>query len=246
MDAPHTPNPTNDHPQRFISSETLTILFIPFEPPAYLFVTTLKGFIFTEESNKETEDIVANAVAETLFDGTGNETATAVRRFVANNKDNIPSVITNIEDTLRYLRKSITVQRMDLKRREDIGTGEGGDHPAWNVYICPPTKNHEALRTWRKLIRNTIFATDDYNAGRTYKIFMCTTCRSTDHPGGMCPFPKLNNWTAPTPTHSQTLEDLLNPNPRGNPRGTGTRGRGTTTNGRGRGNGGRARGRARA
>ena len=228
--------------RRFISSADLTILFIPFDPPAYSFATTLKGFIFLDETVQETEKAVAEAVAETLFDGEGTETVTAVKRFIAKNKDNTPAVINNIEDTLRYIRKSITIRRMDLKKREDIGTGKGEGHPAWNLYIHPPTRDHAAMRTWRQLIRRTAFVTDSNNAGRTHKIFMCTTCRSIDHPGGMCPFPEKNNWIAPAPTHSQTLEDLLGPTPHGNPHGPSTRGRGNRGNGRGRGNTGRGRG----
>ena len=229
--------------RKFLSSKDLTVLFIPYTPPAYPFITTLKGFIFINKTAQETEEAVADAVAETLFDGDGTETATAVRHFVANNKDNIPTIIiNNIEDTLRYLRKSITIRRMDLKKREDIGTGEGEGRPAWNLYMYPPTQDHKAMRTWRLLIRKTTFVTESNGAGRTHKIFTCTTCRSTDHPGGMCLFPKENGWNDPTPTHSQTLEDLLNPTPRGNPRGTGARGRGIRASSRGRGSAGRGRG----
>ena len=105
---------------------------------------------------------------------------------------------------------------MDLKRKEDIGTGKGGEYPTWNIYMSPPAKNHEAMCMWRKLIWNMVFTTDDYNARKTYKIFMCTTCHLMDHPGGMCPLHKLSTWIVPTPTHLQTLNDLLNPNPQGN------------------------------
>lgn len=57
-------------------------------------------YLFIKETNKEMEDLVTNTVTETLFDRTGNETTTVVRRLIANNEDNIPSIINNIEDSL--------------------------------------------------------------------------------------------------------------------------------------------------
>ena len=188
---------------------------------------------------------MAKIVADILFDEEETETTIKVQRFLANFKDNIPSVIKNLENTLRYLRKSITVRRMDLKKKEDIGTSVGEGRPAWNLYIYPPTKNHEAMRTWRQIVKKTVFVTGLNDSGRSKKTFMCTTCRSTDHPGGMCPYTSKTDWVAPTPTHSQVLEDLLNPTPRGNSCGSGARGRGARGSGRSRGNAGRGRGNAR-
>jgi len=222
-------------PQRFISTPNLTVFFIPFNPPPYHFVTTLKGFIFLDESDRETEELVENIVGETLFPNDNKlETGSTIRRFIAKNKDNIPALIQDIETTLRYLRSSIEVKCLNLVKKEDIGMGEGQSHPAWNVYIYPPSKNNAALREWRTTIQNTTFATDSNKAGKTFKLFRCAICRSIDHPGGMCPYPSQQGWIPPTPT---VIDEILNANnpPRVNREARpNTRGRSAGPNGRGR------------
>ena len=154
-----------------------------------------------------------------------------IKRILVKYRDNLPAIITKLEDAIRYLRKSITVQRLDLVRKEDIGTGEGKVQPTWNVYIFPPTRNHLALREWRKFIRNITFITDSNGAGKTTKIFCCTTCRSEDHPGGMCPYPSLDGWIAPAPAHSPALEGIINrPDSSQSGRNSNARGRGAPNN----------------
>ena len=216
---------------------------IPFSPPPFLFVTTIKGFIFIDESKSQTEFEVSKIVGDMLFTKNHDvNTATAVKRFIANNKDNLPNIIKCMDDALRYLRKSITIQRFDLVKRKDIGTESGKGNPAWNVYMYPPTTNHNALRDWRSLISKIVFITNENGAGRSTKKFSCMVCRSIDHPGGMCPFPKQQGWNAPAPTNSPALDDLLNASqPQG--RGHTARGRGFP-NDRSRGNRGRGTPRA--
>ena len=148
-----------------------------------------------------------------------------------NKRDNLPAIITNLEDAIRFLQKSVSIHRFDLVKKEDIGTGEGKKQPVWNVYIFPPTRDHHALREWKDFIQRITFVTNSNGAGKTTRIFCCTVCRSEDHPGGMCPYPNQEGWIALTPTHSPTLENILNqPEPPQKGRYTSARGRGTSSN----------------
>ena len=139
----------------------------------------------------------------------GSELPTIMRRFIANYRDNIPETIRNLDDALRFIRTSITVKRLNLVKREDIGTGEGKTQPVWNIYMFPPSRNEEIMREWRSTIRRVVFVTDSNGAGRTMKTFSCTICRSEDHPGGMCPYPDQQGWKTPTPTTSPALDAIL-------------------------------------
>ena len=165
-------------------------------------------------------------MGETLFSTTTSTEATkAVRRFIAKFSDNTPTIVKDIEVVLGYLRNSIVVRRLNLVKKEDIGTGEGRSHPAWNVYIFPPTVDQVALSEWRAIIRKVVFVTTDNGAGRTYKLFKCMVCQSIDHPTGMCPYPSQPDWSPPASTSSPVLNDLLNTTqPRGNGRSASNRG----------------------
>jgi hypothetical protein len=214
------------------------VFFIPFTPPPFHFVTTLKGFVFLDENERQTEDGVAKIVKDTLFPAVSNSNISAsIRRIIANYNDNIPlSAPSNtIDILLRYLRKSLVVERLNLVKKEDIGTGVGQSHPAWNVYIYPPTRNAPTLREWRAVIQETTFVTEDNDAGKTYKIFNCTICRSINHPSGMCPYPTQDGWIPLPADNSPTLNNLLNTTNRDNrDNRNGNRGRGSTPNNRGR------------
>ena len=211
-------------------------MFIPFDPPPSSFVTTLKGFVFLHGSDTRTEAAVTEIVANALFSDDNNpELPTRVRRFIANHRDNIPHDIINIEDALRYVRTSIAVKRLNLVKRDDVNTGGGESHPAWNIYIFPPTTEQTALREWREIIRRTTFITDTNEAGHSARLFNCSVCRSEDHPTGMCPYPTQRGWTAPGPANSPALEAVLNSTQNShNGRGTNRGGRGSQPNTRGR------------
>jgi hypothetical protein len=169
--------------------------------------------MFLDETDTATEDVVADIVASAMFDNSqGSDLPTVIRRFIANNRDNIPKVIINIDDAVRFIQHSIVIKRLNLVKKEDIGTGKGAAHPAWNLYIHPPTTKQAELREWRNIIRRTIFVTGANKSGRTVKLFNCTICRSEDHPGGMCPYPSQRLWVTPTPpTASPALEAIINP-----------------------------------
>lgn len=159
----------------FLVTKDFMVIFLDFIPPPYTFVTTLKGFVLPRHTPMETVEDVNNFVAHTLFEGGSNsETTRQIRRFLANCRDNIPDSFLPIDDTVKYLRKTITIEYLELVGRRDVGTGEGKGHPAWNLYIEPPTTSSEALQEWRKLIRRFDFVTMTNGAGLTYRNFRCT------------------------------------------------------------------------
>jgi len=192
----NTPTP----PQRFLSSAEITIFIIPYDPAPSSFVTTLKGFLFVDENDIQSETAVSQIVTSTIFSDDGSsDLPNTIRRFVARNRDNIEDTIVNIDDALRFIRSSIRVKRLNLLKKDDIDTGLGKPSPVWNIYLFPPTTDQIAIREWRDIIRKTKFVTDVNNAGRTVKLFNCTVCHSEDHPAGMCPYPAQPGWTAPPP-----------------------------------------------
>ena len=230
--------------RRFLVTEGSMTIFLDFIPPPYTFVTTLKGFVLPGRSPTETVDDVNGIVAHTLFEGgSDSETTRRIRRFLANCRDNIPPSFFAIDDTVKYLRKTIAIEYLELVGRRDVGTGEGKGHLAWNLYIEPPTTSSEGLREWRKLIRRIVFVTTTNGAGSTYRTFRCTVCRSENHPGGMCALPEQPGWVKPMALQSAALAEILNdsgahpndPRPNRGGRGGRNRGRGRGPRGRGRG-----------
>ena len=176
------------------------IFIIPFEPPPSSFVTTLKGFLFVDEDDAQSEIAVSQIVTSTMFSDDGSSALpNTICRFIARNRNNIDDTIISIDDALRFIRSSIRVKRLNLLKKADINTGLGKPTPVWNIYFYPPTTDQTAMRDWRDIIRRTRFVTDVNRAGYTCKPFNCTVCHSEDHPAGMCPYPSQQGWTVPTP-----------------------------------------------
>ena len=205
--------------------------------------------MFLDLKPPHTETMVNDIVAATLFEGDGDcETTMRVKRFLATNRDDVPTEYITMSDVVKYLRKTIVIERLELVKREDIGTGVGKTHPAWNIYIRPPTTKFDGLREWRDIIQRTSFITLSFSAGTTYRTFRCTVCRSENHPTGMCRYPDQVGWVKPSPPASAALEDTPSPTTttQGGPS-TSRGGRGAPNNGRGRpGMRGRGRGTQRA
>ena len=199
--------------RKFISTPDLSLFFVPFSPTPSMFITTLKGFLFPRESKTESENEVKSIISKALFDdGESSQLAAGTKRLLStpNHRNNIPSPLNNsVQESSRFLKASIVIRRLDLVKKEDIGFDEAKGHPAWNVYIAPPTKDHNAFRKWVDLIRSVRFITKGNSAGTTKKIFTCSICRSKDHPGGMCPFPSTQGWSTPSPPCPSPIEDII-------------------------------------
>ena len=132
-----------------------------------------------------------------------------IRRFLASHRDNIPNTFQAMDDVVSYLRRTVDVEHLELVPKADIGTGGGKSHPAWNIYIHPPTKDALGLQRWRELIRSITFVTLSNGAGTSYRSFHCLTCRSLNHPTGMCPYPDQKGWVKPTPPPPATASSSM-------------------------------------
>lgn len=175
-----------------------------------MFVTTLKGFIFLDESEHETEALVKHVVQRTLFGGEDLGPTMESKRLLAYFRDNIPHPMnSSVHEALRFINASVVIKRFELVKKEDIGTGEEG-HPAWNVFIAPATNDHTALKDWIAKVRLVTFATEANGAGTSKRIYTCSICHSEGHPGGMCEFTKAPGWINPAPANSPALESLIN------------------------------------
>ena len=185
--------------QRFLPTRDFTTLFVEFKPPLYTFVTMIKGF-FPKMKPADMESQVRDIVEMTLFRGNHNsEATTRVKRFLVNNRDNISNTFTTMDEVVGYLSKTITVECLDLVKKELIGTSEGKVHPAWNLYMYPPTLKAEGLHKWRDLVSDMSFVTLSNRSGTTQRTFQCMVCRSENHPTGMCRLPDQPGWVTPPP-----------------------------------------------
>ncbi|KAG1734360.1 hypothetical protein EDD22DRAFT_960105 [Suillus occidentalis] len=83
-------------------------------------------------------------------------------------------------------------------------------HTVWNIYADSlPNMSLKDYFEWTNLIRNLQFASEDYGTGLVRseeEQFLCTGCKSYDHPTGLCPFPKVLGWFGPV----STMEDTTN------------------------------------
>ena len=181
----------------------------------------------------------------TLFKGNHDlEATTRVKHFLVNNCDNISNTFTTMDKVVGYLSKTITVEHLDLVKKELIGTGEGKAHPAWNLYIYPPTLKVEGLHKWRDLVSDISFVTLSNRSGTTQRTFQCIVRRLENHPTGMCRLPDQHGWVMlPPPTQATnnngpypSITSYRGPPTHRGGRGNMTGGRGrTTARGRGRG-----------
>ena len=98
----------------------------------------MKGFVFLDLKPDLTTQEVHGIVAATLFEGGGeSETTMQVKHFLTTNRNGIPNTFRTMDDLVKYLRITLTVERLDLVSRDFVGTGKGKTHPAWNIYIQP-------------------------------------------------------------------------------------------------------------
>ncbi|KAG2054577.1 hypothetical protein BDR06DRAFT_971545 [Suillus hirtellus] len=111
----------------------------------------------------------------------------------------------------------------------------------------PPNLSLKDYFEWSNLIQDLQFTLEDYGTSLVHSKdhqFLCTGCKSYDHPMGLCPFLKILGWFGlATSTNDNTSNVSLDnrvhtsQNPRGNPnwRGRGLVGRGQGCRKRGQG-----------
>ena len=164
-----------------------TLFFKNGVPVAHDYVVTLKNYnmrIDTDERKEEAKTYVRNSVISKLFDKES-PVSGRIKAFLMVNRDNLPNSYTD-EQVLRYVRDSVQVEAFEIivPVRKILML-------VYNVYMFPPTNDPRPLDKWRKWISQQRFYTEIYGIGEKYEYpFRCTHCKSTDHPGGLCPYAK--------------------------------------------------------
>ncbi|KAH9022862.1 hypothetical protein EDB84DRAFT_1441096 [Lactarius hengduanensis] len=93
-----------------------------------------------------------------------------------------------------HFLKSMNLVRLDIK--------EAGNtlNPRFNVYTDSNRLSHNKI--WRRLKAFLIkqnYTSSMQGQATPQKIpYVCTCCHSADHPRGLCPFPSVAGWNAPT------------------------------------------------
>lgn len=208
------------------SSPEITCFFIPFDQPLPNYICTLERFTLPDctESNAE----IAHLVKQTI------RMHPHISLFI---HDHIPTP--DAEAAIKVIN-SIRITSLT------VATSRTTSHTTWNVYADSlPNMSLKDYFEWTNLIRNLQFASEDYGTGIVRledKQFLCTGCKSYDHPTGLCPFPKVLGWFGPVSTIEDTANASLDNRTNNNqPQGSSFRG-GRGTVGRGRGHGRRGRG----
>ncbi|KAG1789815.1 uncharacterized protein HD556DRAFT_1311014 [Suillus plorans] len=208
------------------SSPEITCFFIPYNQPLPNYICTLERFTLPDcaESNAE----IASLVKQTIHMHPN------ISLFI---HDHIPTP--NAEAAIKVMN-SIRIASLTIAVSRTIS------HTVWNVYADSlPNMSLKDYFEWTNLIRNLQFASEDYGTGLVQseeKQFLCTGCKSYDHPTGLCPFPKVLGWFGPVSATEDTANASLDNRTNNNQsRGNSSRG-GRGTVGRGRGCGRRGRG----
>jgi hypothetical protein len=159
--------------QQHWSTPSITFFAIPFTPPVSRHLCSIENLIFQEVEADE----VATLIRTTIHN---NERA---RAFI-HSSDPLPNALKRITD-------SIEVRALQMHEK-------GGEPKMiWNIYANSPTNSLTAHREWLQIAQSLRFVTALNGVGTPFQLQGCVGCKSTDHPTGLCPFPKLPGWFAP-------------------------------------------------
>ncbi|KAJ7894466.1 hypothetical protein B0H14DRAFT_3426873 [Mycena olivaceomarginata] len=153
---------------RCLCSTSITLFFLQYAPLITGFLGTIGGLIIP---NTREGRVTAMDLIE---DAIGNNTA--ITRF--------PSIV---------FMSSIGVDAIEL-----LLPNNGGSYVAWNVYALSPTDSLEDWNQLRRLFGLLVIDTTYYGEGRIHPPMSCNFCPSTDHPGPLCPFPRVDGWLGAT------------------------------------------------
>ncbi|KAN0085869.1 hypothetical protein V8E55_007003, partial [Tylopilus felleus] len=163
------------------STKDLTCFFVPFEQPLPTYVGTLENFSLPDSANSNC--VIAEIVKTTL------RATPDVTAFI---HSNIPT-----PDANAAVAAIDSIRVTSLR----VSTSKTGKRTVWNIYCdSPPAFSLETYYNWTKKIRTISFPSDDNGIG-TMRLgerqFMCTGCKSFDHPTWACPFTRLPGWFGP-------------------------------------------------
>ncbi|EIW80718.1 hypothetical protein CONPUDRAFT_154725 [Coniophora puteana RWD-64-598 SS2] len=167
--------------QRVLCTKEITLFFVPWTPRRPGYLGTVEGFALGADP-----DEVSSALAEIKFFLRANQEAAVYLEEHMHLPD--PQAYTRVVDSI-----TITAVRI---------FGEGGKPLVVFNVICHDLPDLSVLdfQGWTSIIRTTVFTSTFFGRGsfRTgTRQFICTFCRSFDHPTGLCPFPLAPGWLGP-------------------------------------------------
>ena len=108
---------------------------------------------------------------------------------------------TNPSALTEYLKHKLQAQRAKRRSRSHPAQVESNvplernNDPHFNIYAKGDIINDD--ETWlqlKKYLRNRNYKTMLIGTGSATEDFVCNICHGHDHPGGLCPFPRIPGW----------------------------------------------------
>src|SRR5436190_7028808 len=155
------------------STPAITFFAIPYAPLTSTFLCTIENLTFLDTEQDQVTKLVRATIQQN----------SRARDHIA---------FSSSPDALSAVLDSIDVQPLKM------AIAGGGTKLVWNVYGQPPSPIPSRNREWKRIIGTLTFITALNGAGAPRQIgFACSGCKSTDHPSGLCLFPKTKGWHAP-------------------------------------------------
>ena len=198
---------------QFWSTPTVTFFAIPFAPQISRHLGAIENLTFSADDQAEVQKLIRDTILASPPVGA---------HIHSHNQD---------PDALWKLTNSIDVKPLPMLEKG------GAPKLVWNVYADPPSSNLSSHEDWRRTFLEMKFVTALHGVGKPKCLSGCTGCKSTDHPTGLCPFPKIEgSFARPSSTSIQSLipTSLELPHMQRATRGRGSRGRGANSGQRGR------------
>ncbi|KAJ7701339.1 hypothetical protein B0H16DRAFT_1748615 [Mycena metata] len=207
-----------------ISGPDISFCALPTHPqsPGYLGTIVDLDFDNTEQGAIEAR----NAIRKSIM------VNTRLVQLFQIHRDAVP-INYSAQDIADELHDSISLLPIEL-------TGSRGARVAWRVYSVVSTNNPDHVRLQRLAFRETQVVTSYSFRGVVRADMSCGVCRSIDHPGPLCPFPRIHGWMGPSAetmaaTAQAARAAAAVARGRGRGRGRGNRGGNQRGNQRGRG-----------
>ena len=155
---------------------TFQVASINIRRPTFLF--TLRGF--TTDNAKD--------VSASLAEIWGDQATTVLVKKLASDAPTQEEGHEWYMQAMDFL-ESATVRFLDIKSQG------GKDDPHFNVYANGDLiEDDEMWLQLKQYLRNRTYKTMFIGSGRATEDFVCKICHGHDHPGGLCPFPRLPGW----------------------------------------------------
>lgn len=95
-------------------------------------------------------------------------------------------------------RAKEVIQTLEI-RTIIIKASGGVPRPLINIYLHCPFKLDNSWTHLVNAVSNAVYQHSLLGTGTYHRGWMCTMCHGADHPFGLCPFKRVDNWIHPMP-----------------------------------------------